>query len=108
MVTALEVFDSLQENIKKIKEGQFEANSNINEKNSGIKNSIRSNGNEKNKNGNKNSFIINENINSNIKININSNNIYIVMKIVNQIQKLKRKLLIIIKQAKKETLCQNK
>ena len=77
MVTALEVFDSLQENIKKIKEGQFEANSNINAKNSGIKNSIRSNGNEKNNNnGNKNSFIINENVNSNIKININSNNIY--------------------------------
>jgi len=77
MVTALEVFDSLQENIKKIKEGQFEANDNINAKNSGIKNSIRSNGNEKNNNnGNKNSFIINENVNSNIKININSNNIY--------------------------------
>ena len=63
MVTALEVFDSLQENIKKIKEGQFEANNNINTKNSGSKNSIRSNGNEKNNNGNKNSFIINENLN---------------------------------------------
>jgi len=39
MVTALEVFDSLQENIKKIKEGQFDSNNNIlinkNVKNSG-------------------------------------------------------------------------
>ncbi len=88
MVTALEVFDSLQENIKKIKEGQFDSNNNNtnnskNVKNSGSKNSIRSNGNENNNtsnNGNKNSFIINENVNSNInnsiKININSNNIY--------------------------------
>ena len=85
MVTALEVFDSLQENIKKIKEGQFEANNNSNNKNvknSGSKNSIKSNGNNtndknnNNSNGNKNSFIINENINSNIKININNNNIY--------------------------------
>ena len=76
MVTALEVFDSLQENIKKIKEGQFEANNNKNVKNSGSKNSIKSNGNEKHNNGNKNSFIINENVNSNIKININYNNIY--------------------------------
>jgi len=88
MVTALEVFDSLQENIKKIKEGQFDSNNsntnnNKNVKNSGSKNSIRSNGNENNNNnnnGNKNSFIINENVNSNInnsiKININSNNIY--------------------------------
>ena len=83
MVTALEVFDSLQENIKKIKEGQFETNNNSNNKNvknSGSKNSIRSNGNNvndknnNNSNGNKNSFIINENINSNIKININNNN----------------------------------
>ena len=91
MVTALEVFDSLQENIKKIKEGQFDSNNNNshnnshnnnkNVKNSGSKNSIKSNGGEKNKNnGNKNSFIINENVNSNInnniKINMNSNNIY--------------------------------
>jgi len=82
MVTALEVFDSLQENIKKIKEGQFDSNNSINNKNvknSGSKNSIKSNGNGNN-NANKNSFIINENINSNIntniKININSNNIY--------------------------------
>ena len=39
MVKALEVFDSLQENIKKIKEGQFDSNNNIlinkNVKNSG-------------------------------------------------------------------------
>jgi serine/threonine kinase 38 len=85
MVTALEVFDSLQENIKKIKEGQFDSNNNNNGKNvknSGSKNSIKSNGNEKNNNNNanKNSFIINENINTNInnniKININNNNIY--------------------------------
>ena len=86
MVTALEVFDSLQENIKKIKEGQFDSNNNNNNgknvKNSGSKNSIKSNGNEKNNNNNanKNSFIINENINTNInnniKININNNNIY--------------------------------
>ena len=78
MVTALEVFDSLQENIKKIKEGQFGSNTNNkNVKNSGSKNSIKSNGNN---NANKNSFIINENINTNIntniKININSNDIY--------------------------------
>ena len=80
MVTALEVFDSLQENIKKIKEGQFDSNNSINNKNvknSGSKNSIKSNGSN---NANKNSFIINENINSNIntniKININNNNIY--------------------------------
>ena len=65
MVTALEVFDSLQENIKKIKEAQFYSN-NPNTNNSGINNSIRSNG---DKNNNKNSFIINENVNSNIKIN---------------------------------------
>ena len=84
MVTALEVFDSLQENIKKIKEGQFDSNNNNgkNVKNFGSKNSIKSNGNEKinNNNANKNSFIINENINTNInnniKININNNNIY--------------------------------
>ena len=80
MVTALEVFDSLQENIKKIKEGQFDSNNSINNKNvknSGSKNSIKSNGSN---NANKNSFIINENINTNIntniKININSNDIY--------------------------------
>ena len=89
MITALEVFDSLQENIKKIKEWQFDSNNdnnnrilnnNKNVKNSGNKNSIKSNGNEKNNNANKNSFIINENINTNInnniKININNNNIY--------------------------------
>ena len=77
MVTALEVFDSLQESLKNIniKEGTSETNNNNNNKNvknSGSKNSIRTNG-EKN---NKNSFIINENVNNNIKININSNNIY--------------------------------
>jgi serine/threonine kinase 38 len=92
MVTALEVFDSLQENIKKIKQEQNNQNNsraggsnskNKNVKNSTSKNSIRSNGsgngNEKsNNNANKNSFIINENVNSsinnNIKINININN----------------------------------
>ena len=93
MVTALEVFDSLQENIQKIKEGKFDSNNssnskgkNKNVKNSGSKNSLRSSesgsGNERNNNVNKNSFIINENVNSNIKnnikinININNNNIY--------------------------------
>jgi len=96
MVTALEVFDSLQENIKKIKQGQSNSNNsraggsnskNKNVKNSTSKNSIRSNGsgsgNEKSsKNANKNSFIINENVNSNINnnikinININNNNIF--------------------------------
>ena len=71
MVTALEVFDALQDNIKKIKEGQFDQNSLIN-------NSSNSNSNVST---NKNSFIINENLNSNlsninnnIKINININN----------------------------------
>lgn len=53
MVTALEVFDSLQENIKKIKQGQSNSNKsraggsnskNKNVKNSTSKNSIRSNG----------------------------------------------------------------
>ena len=76
MVTALEVFDALQDNIKKIKEGQFDKN-NLNNNNS------INNGN--NISGNKNSFIINENMNSNgsninnnikINININNNNIY--------------------------------
>ena len=96
MVTALEVFDSLQENIKKIKQGQNNSNKsraggsnskNKNVKNSTSKNSIRSNGsgngNEKSSNNaNKNSFIINENVNSNINnnikinININNNNIF--------------------------------
>ena len=96
MVTALEVFDSLQENIKKIKQGQNNSNNsraggsnskNKNVKNSTSKNSIRSNGsgsgNEKSSNNaNKNSFIINENVNSNINnnikinININNNNIF--------------------------------
>ena len=75
MVTALEVFDALQDNIKKIKEGQFDK-SNLNN------NSIN---NGSNISGNKNSFIINENMNSNgsninnnikINININNNNIY--------------------------------
>ena len=75
MVTALEVFDALQDNIKKIKEGQFDKN-NLNN------NSIN---NGSNISGNKNSFIFNENMNSNgsninnnikINININNNNIY--------------------------------
>ena len=75
IVTALEVFDALQDNIKKIKEGQFDKN-NLNN------NSIN---NGSNISGNKNSFIINENMNSNgsninnnikINININNNNIY--------------------------------
>ena len=79
MVTALEVFDSLQENIKKIKEGQINnLNNNKNFKNSGINNSIRcGNSNEKTidkkekyDNKNKSSFIINENVNSNINNNI--------------------------------------
>ena len=88
MVTALEVFDSLQENIKKIKEGQFDSNNNSistnntnntnnkNLRNSGNKNSLKSNGNNNsNNNGNKNSFIINEKIKSNVNnIKINSNN----------------------------------
>ena len=74
MVTALEVFDALQDNIKKIKEGKYDQNS-LNSNNNG--NSTIST--------NKNSFIINENLNSNlsninnnikINININNNNIY--------------------------------
>ena len=69
MVTALEVFDSLQENIKKINEGNFE-NNNKNVTNSGSKHSLRSNGNENN--SNKNSFVINENVNSYNKINLNN------------------------------------
>ena len=77
MVTALEVFDALQDNIKKIKEGQFDKNS-LNSNNNSINNGT-------NIPGNKNSFIINENLNSNgsninnnikINININNNNIY--------------------------------
>jgi serine/threonine kinase 38 len=77
MVTALEVFDALQDNIKKIKEGQFDKNS-LNNNNNSINNGS-------NIPGNKNSFIINENLNSNgsninnnikINININNNNIY--------------------------------
>ena len=77
MVTALEVFDALQDNIKKIKEGQFDKNS-LNSNNNSINNGS-------NIPGNKNSFIINENLNSNgsninnnikINININNNNIY--------------------------------
>ena len=88
MVTALELFDSLQENIKKIKEGQFDSNNNSistnntyntnnkNLRNSGNKNSLKSTGNNNSSNnGNKNSFIINENIKSNVNnIKINSNN----------------------------------
>jgi hypothetical protein len=89
MVTALEVFDSLQENIKKLKEGQFDSNNNSsstnntntkNVRSSGSKNSLKSNGNSNNSNsnsGNKNSFIINDNFNTKIKnnkININNNN----------------------------------
>jgi len=75
MVTALEVFDALQDNIKKIKEGQFDKNN--------LNNNSVNNG--SNISGNKNSFIINENMNSNgsninnnikINININNNNIY--------------------------------
>ena len=77
MVTALEVFDALQDNIKKIKEGQFDKNS-LNSNNNSVNNGS-------NIPGNKNSFIINENLNSNgsninnnikINININNNNIY--------------------------------
>ena len=72
MVTALEVFDALQDNIKKIKEGQFEQSNSSGSNNNSIST-------------NKNSFIINENLNSNlsninnnikINININNNNIY--------------------------------
>jgi len=79
MITALEVFDSLQENIKKIKEGQL---NNINNNDYENNHSIRSghssgrvnDKNEKSNNKNKGSFIINENVNTNI--NINNNNIY--------------------------------
>ena len=72
MVTALEVFDALQDNIKKIKEGQFDQSNSSSSNNNSIST-------------NKNSFIINENLNSNlsninnnikINININNNNIY--------------------------------
>jgi serine/threonine kinase 38 len=74
MVTALEVFDSLQENIKKIKESQIETNN----KNGNIPKSKNSQISNEDKNNNKNSFIINENVNSNVntnmKININVNN----------------------------------
>ena len=91
MVTAIEVFNSLQENIKKIKEGQFDINGNIsNSKNNKNNGSMRGSLIEKNKSSNttnsstnnKNSFIINENVNSNINnnikinININNNNIF--------------------------------
>ena len=75
MVTALEVFDSLQENIKKIKEGQIN-NFNNNQNNSIHHRSGNSSGrsNEKNdkNNKNKNSFIVNENVNYNIDNNIYS------------------------------------
>ena len=71
MVTALEVFDSIQENIKKIKEGKINNKClSAHVKNSGSNNSIRSNKsieNEKTNSNNfgKNSFIVNENINVN-------------------------------------------
>jgi len=55
MVTALEVFDSLQENIKKIKESQIETNN----KNGNIPKSKNSQISNEDKNNNKNSFIIN-------------------------------------------------
>ena len=75
MVTALEVFDSLQENIKKIKEGQIN-NFNNNQNNSIHHRSGNSSGrsNDKNdkNNKNKNSFIVNENVNYNIDNNIYS------------------------------------
>ena len=76
MVTALEVFDSLQENIKKIKEGQINNFNNNNQNNSIHHRSGNSSGrgNDKNdkNNKNKNSFIVNENVNYNIDNNIYS------------------------------------
>ena len=76
MVTALEVFDSLQENIKKIKEGQINNVNNNNQNNSIHHRSGNSSGrgNDKNdkNNKNKNSFIVNENVNYNIDNNIYS------------------------------------
>ena len=74
MVTALEVFDSLQENIKKIKEGQinnFNNNQNSIHHRSG-NSSGRSNEKNDRNNKNKNSFIVNENVNYNIDNNIYS------------------------------------
>ena len=76
MVTALEVFDSLQENIKKIKEGQIN-NLNNNSQNNSIHHrsgNSSGRGNDKNdkNNKNKNSFIVNENVNYNIDNNIYS------------------------------------
>ena len=76
MVTALEVFDSLQENIKKIKEGQIN-NFNNNSQNNSIHHrsgNSSGRGNDKNdkNNKNKNSFIVNENVNYNIDNNIYS------------------------------------
>ena len=77
MVTALEVFDSIQENIKKIKEGKID-NKNIitHVKNSDSGRSIKSNksnkssksknnNEEKAYSSNKNSFIVNENVSAN-------------------------------------------
>ena len=76
MVTALEVFDSLQENIKNIKEGQINNFNNNNQNNSIHHRSGNSSGrgNDKNdkNNKNKNSFIVNENVNYNIDNNIYS------------------------------------
>ena len=76
MVTALEVFDSLQENIKKIKEGQINNFNNNNQNNSIHHRSGNSSGRGKDKNDknnkNKNSFIVNENVNYNIDNNIYS------------------------------------
>jgi hypothetical protein len=76
MVTALEVFDSLQENIKKIKEGQINNFNNNSQNNSIHHRSGNSSGraNDKNdkNNKNKNSFIVNENVNYNIDNNIYS------------------------------------
>ena len=75
MVTALEVFDSIQENIKKIKEGKIDNKNLITQvKNSDSKQSIKSNkSNKSNSNNNeektnssdKNSFIVNENVSAN-------------------------------------------
>lgn len=74
MVTALEVFDSLQENIKKIKEGQinnFNNNQNSIHHRSGNSSGRGNDKNDKNSK-NKNSFIVNENVNYNIDNNIYS------------------------------------
>ena len=79
MVTALEVFDSIQENIKKIKEGKINNEKHSSHvKNSGSNNSIRSNKSIEAENTNSNtagkrSFIVNENINVNSFENSKSN-----------------------------------